>query len=238
MKQKTLIPIEKKRRKPDEDNGNRIVRGVQKFKTSDGCPHLCPFCYEHDQLKVFEIPEITSKVVEILDMNFLWQPNIIERIRELQSKRLKGGTYEAISGFDFRLITKEIVEELKKTKFINIRIAWDLGIKYQYKIKDVINLFLKAGYKSENIGVFMLANWKITKNICDLKLDLLKTWNVRVCDCCYDGGYKYAIPEDWSKKEIDEFRARCALHNQTIGFKIYPDLKRAERFIKKFKQKR
>lgn len=100
MKQKLLVRSSKKRREPDKDNGNRILKGIQKFKTSEGCPHLCPFCYESDQLKIFE------------------------------------------------------------------------------------------------------------------------------------------IPEDWNKNEIDGFRARCALHNQSVGFELYPNMKRAERFIRKFRYKR
>lgn len=230
----TRLKIEsKKRRKPDDIQFNNLKDGVQRIKLSEGCPHLCPYCYEDNKLKVFPIPELKGGTIKILDMNFLWQHNIIERINQLADMRIRGQFFEAVCGFDFRFMTQEIAYALKKAKFINIRIAWDWNLNDQYKIKDVLNMFFKAGYKPNSIGIFMIVNWKIPLNVCDLKLDLLKVWNVGVCDCCFDGGYSIAIPEYWTQSQIDYFSAKCSLHNQMIRFKIYPELKRAYRFTKK-----
>lgn len=222
--QTRLICKEKQRRQPDKVQLNVIKKGVQHIKTSEGCPHLCPFCYEDNKLVVWDLPEIKCNMVEIKDMNFLWQPNIIDRIKALRKKGVK---FKEVCGFDFRLLTPEICKELKNSNFFDIKIAWDWHLKDQYKIGDVIKWFLKAGYKEKDISCFMLANWEIPLWECELKIDALKTWNIKVCDCCYDGGYKYAVPEDWTQREIDYFRHKCALHNQLVQFKLYPDLQRA-----------
>ncbi len=83
----------------------------------------------------------------------------------------------------------------------------------------------EAGYRSEDLSVFMLANWKIPYVECCKKLDLLKVWNVKVNDCCFDGGYKQAKPKDWDIDQIKRFRAKCRLHNHMVLFKIDPELK-------------
>lgn len=169
---------------------------------------------------------IECNYVEILDMNFLYQPDIILRIKHLEAIRVNDKIvyYEAICGFDYRLMTQEIADELKKARFIKPRFAWDGGLKEQYKIKDAINVFLRAGYRATELMCFMIVNWDIPKIECEKKLDFLKVWRIKVCDCCYDGGYKYAIPERWTAVELKEFRAKCREHNQLVNFGVFiPD---------------
>jgi hypothetical protein len=84
-------------------------------------------------------------------------------------------------------------------------------------------MFKRAGYRSEDLSVFMIVNWKIPITECEKKLDLLKVWNVKVCDCCYDGGYKLAKPMFWTPEQIKRFRAKCRKHNQLVRFKIDPE---------------
>jgi len=57
----------------------------------------------------------------------------------------------------------------------------------------------------------------------------MKVWNVKVCDCCYDGGYKHCTPEFWTGKELSEFRAECRKHNQLVNFGIDPEFCGKER---------
>ncbi len=199
---------------------NYTQGNVQRIETSRGCPHTCPYCYEPDTLKVFKIPEITKPFVQILDMNFLWQPDIEERIWSLLKPKTK---YEAVCGFDHRLLTQEIAAALKATRFVKVRIAWDWYMKDQYKIKDALKMLYNAGYKPKDLSCFMVTNWKIPKAECERKLDLMKVWNVKVCDCCFDGGYSNAVPEHWTSEEIKEFRARCRKHNQIVLFGIDPE---------------
>ena len=81
----------------------------------------------------------------------------------------------------------------------------------------------RKGYISL-LSVFILVNWKTPYADCLKKLDLLKVWNVKVNDCCWDGGYKIAKPHYWELSQIKEFRRKCRKHNQLVRFKIDPEL--------------
>lgn len=198
----------------------------QRIETHRGCPHDCPFCGEPRELSIFPIPELKRNYVEILDMNFLYQPDIIKRIIQLSKIKVNDKVikYEEICGLDYRLLTQDIADALKKSRFVKPRIAWDGPPAHQYKIKDTIKILTKANYKPKEIMVFMIVNWRISKYECEQKLDLLKVWNVKVCDCCFDGGYKNAKPKRWSLPELKEFRSKCRKHNQLINFGIDPEL--------------
>ncbi len=245
MKQTRLITVQKKRFVYPEKQTDYIKDGIQIIETHRGCPHGCPFCFEPQISIQFPIPEVRSNKVEINDMNLLSQPNSLERIRKLGDKTFNNKLvyYELISGIDFRLINQDIADELMKSRFgyfdrqqkwhKGIRFAWDNFLDDQYKITDCLKMLIKAGYKSELCEVFMLSNWRVTKPECEMKLDMLKTLRIKVCNCVWlkELGNNTIIPEFWSKKEIDEFRAKCSLHNQLVRFKIFPDLKRAKRFF-------
>lgn len=212
---------------------NKVVGDHQRIELSRGCPNGCSYCYEPfikslQEVKVFPIPEIKCNYVEILDMNFLFQPNILKRIEDLPYSFGKYNnviTYEEICGFDFRLMTQEIANKLKSKRFIKIRIAWDRELKDQYKIKDTLKMLEKARFRSKTISVFILVNWEISYEDCLKKLDLLKVWKVKVNDCCFNGGYKNAIPKDWKAEQLKDFRSKCRKHNQLVNFEIDPELK-------------
>lgn len=199
---------------------------TQEIETCNGCPNNCEYCYEEQKLTVFDVPEIESNYVHILDMNFLYQSNVIERIRDLglQKVNKKVVYYELVCGIDYRRLTQEIANELKKARFVKPRIAWDWGFDQQYKIKDAIDKLKKAGYNPKEISVFILYNWKIPYEECLKKLDLLKVWNVKVNDCCFDNqtarGFK---PIYWTLDQLKGFRKKCRKHNQLVLFGIDPE---------------
>jgi len=203
----------------------------QRIELHRGCPWQHEYCYEPKINADFPIPQLVKNYVEILDMNLLARKDVLAVIKELRYKKVDGKLvhYEAVCGFDFRFLTQEIADALKKARFVKPRMAWDGPFTDQYQIKDALKKFLKAGYKPEQISFFMIVNWKIPKLECERKLDLMKVWNVKVCDCCYDGGYKYATPESWTQKELLEFRAKCRKHNQLINFGIDPECKVVKR---------
>jgi len=206
---------------------HNVIKGDrQRIELSRGCPHNCPFCYEPQELEVFPIPRIERNYVEILDMNFLYQPDVAKRIQALGKIRVNSKViyYELVCGLDFSLLTLEIAKNLKQSRFVKIRMAWDWFLEDQYRIKDAIKMLLESGYKRADISLFMITNWTIPKSECEKKLDLMKIWNVKVCDCCYDGGYRHAIPERWTASELKEFRAKCRRHNLLVLFGIDPNV--------------
>lgn len=206
---------------------NYVKGNRQRIELHRGCPWKHEYCYEPKIDVDFPIPELTKNHVEILDMNMLARKDHLEIIRQLGQKRVNDKIvhYEAICGFDFRFLTQEVAFALKKARFVKPRLAWDGKFTDQYKIKDALGYLLKAGYQSKKISFFIIVNWKIPKTDCERKLDLMKVWNVKVCDCCYDGGYKYATPLYWIAKELKEFRAKCRKHNLLINFRIDPEMK-------------
>jgi len=200
---------------------------VHKIQFTKGCPNGCSYCYEPKEVVDlnFRISNFKkSDYYQILDMNFLSNPNALEIL-----KALPKGKYEFVCGVDYRILTQEHADLMKAKGFKKVRWAWDYGLSLQYKHKDTYNKFLKAGYKPKDLSVFILVNWKIPFMECFLKMELLKIWGVKIDDCCFNGGYKLAKPKDWGIDEIRFFKLLSSLHNQATNFKIYPDLKRALR---------
>lgn len=200
----------------------------QWIRITEGCPHNCPYCNEPQEIKIFEIPKIVRNKVKIMDMNILCKPEALDIIKELGTKRVNKRVvyYEFICGIDYRFLTQEIADALKKSRFKRIRIAWDWFYKDQVKIRDAVKLLLKASYKPTEIMIFMICNWKISYEECCKKLDLCKIWNVLVADCYYDNQvFPKVIPFYWTDRQNKDFRRKCRKHNQLVNFKIDPEVK-------------
>ena len=208
---------------------NKCNEDEQWIRITEGCPHNCPWCYEPQELKVFKIPEIVRNKVKILDMNMLVpSKNPLELLKQLPVKNGRKIEYEFICGIDHRFLTKEIADELKKHHFTRMRIAWDWFYKDQLKIRDSLKILYDAGYKSEDIILFMICNHQsISYEENCKKLDLCKIWNVKVADCYYDNQiniFKCFIPIGWKTKQAHNFRRKVRKHNQLVGFKIDPEI--------------
>lgn len=208
---------------------NKIKGDRQRIRISEGCPHNCPFCYEPTEYKVFNVPELKRNIVEISDMNLLCKEEALIIITELGEKKANNKViyYELICGIDYRFLTQEIADALKKSRFRKIRLAWDWTMKDQYKVKDAVDMLKKAGYISNRIMVFIICNWRIPYEQACRKLELLKVWNVQVADCYFDnqtfkGG---VIPLHWRDAQNKDFRKRSRRHNQLVNFGIDPDVK-------------
>jgi len=198
----------------------------QWIRITEGCPHNCPYCYEPQKIKDFGLPIILRNKVKIMDMNLLCKPRAIDIIKQLGSIKVENKVVysELICGIDYRFLTQEIANALKKNRFKNIRLAWDWGIDDQYKICDALKMLITAGYKSKQLMMFMICNWKISYKICCKKLDLLKVWNVKVADCYFDNQVSPNIkPIHWTEKQIKSFRKKCRDHNILINFGVYAD---------------
>ena len=205
---------------------NKFDDQEQWMRISEGCPHNCPFCYEPTEIKLFKIPEIIRNQVKIMDMNPLCKKEMLDIIKELGKKRVNNRVvhYEFICGIDYRFLTDDIAEALKQSRFYNIRLAWDWLYKDQIRIKDAIDKLLKVGYKSNDIMVFMICNWKIPYEECQKKLDLCKIWRVQIADCYYDNQTSpNIIPIYWTYRQIRSFRKNVRKHNQLVNFGIDPE---------------
>jgi hypothetical protein len=206
---------------------NKILKDKQIIRITEGCPHDCPYCYEPTEIKIFGVPKIERNFVQIIDMNLICKKEALDIIKSLPEK-LNGHVikYELVCGIDYRFLTQEIANELKKKNFIRPRIAWDWGFEQQYKIKDAIEILVKAGYRRNEIMVFMICNWRIPYEENCRKLDLCKVWNVKVCDCYFDGQIAPNIqPIYWTSEQIKDFRKKVRKHNQLVNFGIDPELK-------------
>jgi len=224
---KQLRLNEKERVKYTTGPYNKFNNEEQYIRITDGCPHNCPYCYAPNKLEYYGIPKIVRNKVKILDMNLLANPkayNIITKLG-LTLVNKKFVYYELVCGVDYRFITLEIAAALKVFRFKNIRIAWDWFYKDQLNIKKCIDLLIKTGYKSEDLTIFMICNWKISFKECCNKLDLCKIWGVKVADCYYNNQLPpNIIPIDWTREQIKEFRAKVRTHNQLVNFKIDPEI--------------
>ncbi len=207
---------------------NKYDQKEQRIRITEGCPHNCPYCYEPQEIKIFEIPEIVRSDVKIMDMNLLCKKEVLEIIKNLPYATRERNIiyYDLVCGIDYRFLTQEIANELHRKHFKKIRLAWDWFMEDQYKIKDAIQILLKAGYNPKKIMVFMICNWKIPYSECCQKLDLCKVWNVQVADCYFDNQVSpNIIPLFWKDQEIKDFRKKCRTHNQMINFGIDPEIK-------------
>ena len=194
-------------------------KDYQVTKMSAGCPMHCEFCYSLD-FKFLGIPKIKRNYVKFTDENILAIPNIIEILDQLREIRVENKVvyYEAICGFDYRLLDFGITSALKNARFKKPRIAWDFGMKDKGKIFNALKSFINAGYKSKEISVFMVTNWKISFQKCMEKLYWLYHYKVKVNDCCFDCSYKTPIPKYWSLEEIRTFRHWARATNHLVSF--------------------
>ena len=195
-----------------------MINPPQRIKLTDGCPNHCKFCYEPKEIKTYPLPKYLGTDVQILDMNFLANPQAREILKALPKAR-----YELVCGVDYRLLDQDYCNLFKEKGFIKMRWAWDYQFSQQKIHQNVLKMFEHAGYQANDLSVFMIVNWGIPFIECCQKLDLLKVWNVKVNDCCYDGGYALAKPKAWNIDQIKKFRAMCRKHNQLVRFRIDPE---------------
>lgn len=206
---------------------NKVKGDEQWIRLSQGCRHQCPFCYEPKEEKMFPIPEIVKNKVGIMDMNLTDKPGALELIKRLGEIRVDGKVvhYELICGIDWRTLTQEMANALKASRVQRPRIAWDFGYEDQFKIKDAINMLIKAGYKCKDIMVFMICNWEIPFAVCVKKLFQCGIWGVKVGDCYFDGQTSPNVePIGWTEAQIKTFRRFVRKQNQLMLFGIDPEL--------------
>ena len=195
----------------------------QVTKLSKGCPYNCPYCFS-DEFETMNRPVgFNRNRVLLVDENMLAHPNIIIMLENFNKKRINGKVihFEAVCGFDIRLLDINKAFALKYARFIKPRIAWDGSADDLELISHSLHVLQSAGYNASDISVFMLTNYKVSYNECRLKLKYLKERGVKINDCCYNCSYTDPIPQYWSMEEIKDFRRRARKHNQLTNFRGY-----------------
>lgn len=211
-------------------NKIKVENGIKKqwIRITEGCPHNCPWCYEPTEQKVFGIPEIECNDVGIMDMNLLCKKEALQILKNLPVNNGKKIEYEFLCGIDFRFLTKDIAEEMKKHHFKRVRLAWDRFYKDQLKIKDALKILYDVGYKPVDLILFMICNHELISYEENMKkLDLCKVWNVKVADCYYDNQiniFKKFVPIGWTTEQARDFRKRVRTHNRLVNFKMDPKI--------------
>jgi hypothetical protein len=225
--------LEVNRHKPyARGSWNKSDAQEQWIRISEGCPNRCEYCRESVECGIdpiyLPIPEIVRNKVKIMDMNLLYKAKAIEVLNMLGSMKVNNKViqYELICGIDWRFMTQEKANALKQNRFVNVRFAWDHQLIHQMKIKDCLNMLLKAQYKAKDLACFVLCDWKIPYEDCLKKLDLLKICNVQVADCWYDNTQSPNFQCNyWSLEQCKDFRKKCRKHNQMIIFGIDLELR-------------
>ena len=235
-----LVGSECQLKKPYSRGSYNKVKGKkQAIRLSEGCVWNCPNCHEGTEIKLFDLPKFERNEILIFDMNLLCKPQALQIIKDLGDLTVNGKhlRYELVCGADYRFMSQAIANALYHSRFENvgfdpklhsnkvIRLAWDGKYSEQFKVKKAIDRLVKSGYKSKEIMLFMQANYRLVGfEECLLKLDLCKVWNVKVCDCYYDGQIgSEIIPVFWSTEEIRLFRKKVRKHNQIVNFGIDPE---------------
>ena len=175
-------------------NGSPI--DYQILHASRGCIRNCEFCgtwkiepeYKPKKSIVDEIFPGIRKLV-FYDNNLLANPHIEDILKELaELKRTHRILWcESQSGFDGRILKEKphLARMLKKAGFQNPRIAWDWGYKQHESIKKQIDILLDAGYKSNQIYVFVIYNWDTVFEEMEQKRIKSFEWKVQIADCRY-----------------------------------------------------
>lgn len=207
---------------------SKIKGSKQWIRLSQGCPWNCPWCYEPQEFEIYDIPEIKTNDVGIIDMNLLCKPEALQILKDLPVNNGNKIEYEFICGIDYRFLTSEIAQELRKHHFKRIRLAWDWFYKDQLKIKDALKILYNVGYKPEDLIIFMICNHpSISFEECVSKLDICKIWNVKVADCYYDNQtkiFKKFVAIGWTHDEARMFRRMVRRHNRLVNWKIDPSI--------------
>lgn len=205
--------------------------GTQWIELNRGCKRGCAFCYADPNYKQFQVPQIRSRIVQIIGEGFLYDTEIKEKIKTLGSLKVEGRCiyYGLSQGIDFRLLDEGTAALMAKNRigYINnkgrwykgMRFAWDLGMEQKDLALKTIELLERAGYKRKVMQIFVLVNWKIPFSVCLEKIRLLREWGVKIDDCTWDTTKKEMKPHFWKLDELKQFRRMCRQHNQEIQFR-------------------
>jgi len=217
-----------------------------------GCVRRCTFCgvwkiepklyYKTSEELISEIKTVAKNKVIFFDNNFLANKHIKQILSDLINLNVNGKPmrFECQSGLDGRLLERdpELAHLLRRAHFHNLRIAWDNSLSDFRSIKRQLDYLQEAGYRPQNIFVFMIYNHDIPYEKMMKKVDFCEKWGVQIADCRYrplealkddynPGKYRNGQTKDdyyihtkggWSDQKIRNFRKRVRQHNIWIRY--------------------
>lgn len=208
---------------------------------SRGCFRKCNFCgtwkIEPDVTYKKSIKdEIKKKKIVFYDNNLIANPHIKDVLSEIAEYKFSDHSRvqcESQSGLDGRILIKnpEIATYLKKARFQHPRISWDGPYAHWSKIKDQLQVLRDAGFRADDIFIFVLFNHDLSYEEMRAKLDACRRWKIRVIDCRFrpldstSDNYKpkaksqdegeYYIHKGWTDGQVRAFRR--AVRRQNIA---------------------
>lgn len=216
----------------------------QIIHTSRGCHRRCKpcgvYCIEPQyKFKSTVKDEIFKRKVVFYDNNLLANPYIEDILRELilLKRKRKILHCESQSGFDGRILRKKpyLAKMLKKSGFVYPKIAWDGSVKSWKNREREIRILVDAGYRREDISVFMLSNYEQRFDELEWKRMYCWSWGVQVNQCRFrpldqlfdhfNGRRKgqtnddYFIHPNWTDEEVKQFNRNVRRHNMTLRFR-------------------
>ncbi|MBR9691963.1 Fe-S oxidoreductase [Candidatus Woesearchaeota archaeon] len=220
----------------------QIIHGMR------GCTNKCPFCgiWKLEQKNFKNIKQIKKEIcsnhIIFYDNNMLVNPYIEEILEMLAITKYKERVIhcECQSGFDGRVLMQKpyLAKMLKKSRFENIRVAWDFPYNEDSvrMVESWIMLLENAGYKRNEIFVFMIYNWKYDYTQLERKRAKCFELGVQIADCRYrplnqtfdkynprtkkQTSKDYYIHPNWTDASIRQFRRNVRKHNICIRYKI------------------
>ena len=221
----------------------------QILHASRGCIRKCKFCgtYKIEPYFYYKSSikdEIKSNKLIFYDNNLLANKYILNILEELRVAQYNNKLVysECQSGFDGRIINKDLAIRLKKARFINPRIAWDNSYNDYKDIEKQLEFLNIAGYNPKEIYIFMVYNFEIPFEIMEAKRKKCYEWGAQIADCRYrplnqtfdnynshvdnQTNKDYFIHPAWKDEQVRLFRAKVRMQNICIrhGFPFYSKL--------------
>lgn len=192
--------------------------------TTRGCIRKCSFCivpqkegHIYKEGDIYDIWDKESKEIVLLDNNILALPEqFFDISNQIIKEKLK---VDFNQGLDFRLLNKNIIEQLFKLKHIHeIRFAFD-DILYYDIVEKALQLLKENGLKDYKTRWYIYIGIKDTFDTVKKRMDLLKkykqlayvmrdekVYDVEWCKMLsawgnWRGGFKYDLDELFIKSE-------------------------------------
>lgn len=230
-----------------EADDSLIDVDFQILHTTRGCPRRCKFCgaylIEQDWECKYSIKkEIKKKKIVFYDNNLLaneYIEYILDELAEL--KRQKKINYvESQSGLDGRILRKKpfLAIKLFKAGFKNVKIAWDGPLKQHEEIEKQIIILSEAGFKRNEIGVFMIYNANLSYEEMEKKRIKCVEWGVQIVGCRYiplnqtydnynamrknqtNDDYFINIKTGWTDQKNKKFKKNIRLGNICVRYRL------------------